>query len=143
MSTLLKSFLLKTFLPIFRQLQQTLSIQLYSQLQPFIPGNFCAAVSLSFDHRVMSDNLSKLLNPFLLKRQGRTLSSSPSSSSSSSGSWSKLLKSLLLKPFLPIFRQHCQAVSPQVSIPLQPNNQSHIAHSTYQMDKLNLSKLLK
>ena len=68
MSTLLKSFPLKTFLPIFKHLRQKLSIQSCSQLQPFIPGDFCTAVSLSFDHRVMLDNLSKLLKSFLLKR---------------------------------------------------------------------------
>ena len=55
--------------------------------------------------------------------------SSPSSSSSSPDTGSKLLKSFLLKTFLPIFRQHCKAVCVQGFIPLQPNIPTKMAHS--------------
>ena len=68
----LKSFLLKTFLPIHTYLRQPVSIQFYSSLQTNIPSYFDIADSHS-RYQMDKLNLSKLLKSFLLKKsQGLT-----------------------------------------------------------------------
>ena len=55
-------------MPIHRHTRHPLSIPFHSQLQPYSPSTMDSSVSFCLDHRVMVDNLSKLVKSFLLKK---------------------------------------------------------------------------